>query len=112
METKQSRNIVFVYVKLPVAINAREALNHPTVSAALAEVDIISRDLEQMFFQDKAQGHFVKIGEGAFLADEDAWYPQILSMMKWCDERKFSYAILPIGDSASTFTGEKQEIGR
>ena|SRR6266498_1708737 len=112
MEPKQSQSIVFIYVKLPVAINERQALNHPTVSVVLAEVDIISRDLEQMFFQDKTQGQFVKIGEGAFLVDEDAWYPHILSMMKWCDERKFPYAIVSVGDSASTFSGENQDTVR
>ena len=33
-------------------------------------------------------------------------------MMKWCDERKFPYAIVPVGDSAATFSGENQDVTR
>ena len=112
METKQFSSIVFIYVKLPVVLNERRLLDHPSTASVFANSEIFSRDLEQLFFRDKNRGQFVKIGEGAFLVDEDAWYPNMLSMMKWCDENKFPYVMVPVGDSALTFSEENQDTVR
>jgi hypothetical protein len=57
-----------------------------------------------------SQGHFIKITDGAYFVDEDAWYPHILSLMTWCAEKKLPYAIVPVGDSAATFLGENPEV--
>lgn len=110
MEKKLPPSIVLIHVKLPVAVNERKLLNDPHVGAMFAEMDGFSRDFEKLFFGDEPSGYFAKVAEGAYLADEDAWYPNIIAMMKWCDEKKFPYAIVPVGNYATTFSGDNQAV--
>jgi hypothetical protein len=103
METKPPY-LLYIQVVFPAVVNSQDLLNHSQWSQLFMECNIHCRDFERLFFGDPSKGIFTKIGEGAFIVEEDAFYPNIMALMRWCDDKKFPYVIVPIGDSATTFS--------
>lgn len=112
MEMKPPPSIVYVHIKLPISVNDQELLESRELPGLFKEMNVYSSELESLFFNDESKGDFIKVAEGAFLVDEDAWYPNMLALMKWCEQKKCPYAMLPVGDSAATFSRDNDSIAR
>jgi hypothetical protein len=99
-------NIVLFYVKLPIALNEKDFFKQPGWEQVLPLVEQL---LPQKIFTnldkplaEHCAGRFIKLGEGAFLIEEDACYPAIIAMIKICNESSLQYIVAPLSDLSSS----------
>lgn len=101
-----STNLVLFYVKLPIALNEKDLFNHAgweTVPPLIAQL-LANRDfskVEQPLIQ-QCESYFVKLGDGAFLIEEDSCYPAILAMIRFCNESRLQYIVVPVSDAPAS----------
>lgn len=100
-ETKKSHSLVVIYVRFQIVINdPRSVPQNPFASQLFEASERMDRELGKRL--GPCKGHFVKLGVGVYLVEEDACYASILSILELCRQQKLQHAIVPVGEQPLT----------
>ena len=108
---ENASNLVLIYVKLPLCCNDSEVLSEETIAKSSVERihNHLTAGLDECL-NGADNSNLVKLGEGVFIADENACYPVILKVLAWCERYRFECSIAPISDSALTLSLPRPEL--
>jgi len=95
-DAENTNRLVLFYVKLPFALNVAADSLAPEAAVFFTQYnfDFLDKPLNEF-----CKGHFFKLGQGAYLLDENACYPAIIQMMNLCNGQQLPHVIFPLSDS-------------
>lgn len=94
-DAENTNRLVLFYVKLPFALNIDIDSLPPEAAVFFSKYnyDFLDKPLNE-----HCEGHFFKLGRGAYLLDENPCYPAIIQMMNLCNGQQLPHVILPLSD--------------
>jgi len=101
------KKLVFIFIKLNVLAN-KIPPERSRSAVELQQWNEIAEVIDRLLIG--CEPHFVKIGQGAFIAEEDACYPSILKIIAHCQQHRFPCLIAPLDDSSLSVSLENQDL--
>jgi hypothetical protein len=102
------KSLAILYVWLPIAAN------NPKYIPGFQQQEVLERinEATRVYWDNplgQCPGHFLKLGEGVFLVEENACYPALLKVFQNCAEHHFPVMMMPLSDSSLTLSIDRPE---
>lgn len=113
-EKPESPRLVLFYVKLPLVLNNKDIFKQSDLTPYSESFEAIYSRVHFSKFDDTLTKHcgsnYIKLGEGAFLIEEDICYSAILSLVGFCNANRLQYVVAPISDAPVSLPPNYQDL--